>query len=127
MKGRKLHDLELLLYMTVRSSFFSIQNTDEYFIYLTGYRIGKKSQEIDQFLKSFYEFLIKDNPEFNFEKRDLHLVVSFLSGFKCNSLMTLRGLLLRFLQEKQSENLKLVKDYSKKNKLANLIKEYSKF
>ena len=125
MVGRKLHDLELLLYMTVRSSFFSIQNTDEYFIYLTGYRIGKKSQKIDQFLSDFYKFLLDENPEFNFGKRDLSLVVSFLSGFKCNSLMVLRSMLIRFLQNKNAGKLKLVKDFNKKNNLENLINEYS--
>lgn len=123
MKGRKLHDLELLLYMTVRSSFFSIQNSDEYFIYLTGYRIGKKSKEIDD----FYKFLIKDNLEFNFEKRNLPLVISFLSVYKCNSLELLRSLLIRFLEKKETENLKLVKNYMKKNSIEKLIKNYSKY
>ncbi|MCW3160624.1 hypothetical protein [Chryseobacterium oryctis] len=119
-----MESLEFIFYIIKRRSLFFIEDSNDYFRYVEGYIAGSRNEQLYIFFKTFRQYLIGNNNLRDFENRPLHLLINFLTVYNYESLNFLNRELINFLKDDRTQELEIVREYSKKYDLSVLINTY---
>ncbi len=100
--SNKLENIDLLLYTLERPKLFSIHNVEGFFLFFSGYTIGKEDSQIHEFLSLFNTF-IKKKCSKTLKDIDSARIIRLYSADDSHSLELLKSWVEEFIDIKYPE------------------------
>ncbi len=92
----KLEDLNLLHYVLKRPAMFSIHNIELFYVFFTGYLLGRDENILRDYLNNFNDFIINKFSKKHFEEFNYDRIIRLYSNDDAHSIELLKQLISEF-------------------------------